>query len=42
MRLAADIDLRPAVQTFPLERAGDAVSALAKGELRGAAVLTNS
>jgi len=42
MRLAEDIDLRPAVQTFPLERAEDALSALAKGELHGAAVLTTS
>jgi propanol-preferring alcohol dehydrogenase len=42
MRLAADIDLRPAVQTFALERANDAVHALAKGELQGAAVLLNT
>ena len=41
MRLAADIELRPAIQTFALERAGDAVNALVHGELHGAAVLTN-
>jgi propanol-preferring alcohol dehydrogenase len=40
MRLAADIDLRPAIQLFPLVRAAEAVSALAHGNLRGAAVLT--
>jgi propanol-preferring alcohol dehydrogenase len=42
MRLAADIDLRPRVQTFPLEHAADAVTALARGEINGAAVLINS
>jgi propanol-preferring alcohol dehydrogenase len=42
MRLAADIHLRPSVETYPLARAGDALSALAKGELHGAAVLTSS
>ncbi|HVY79826.1 MAG TPA: zinc-dependent alcohol dehydrogenase family protein [Steroidobacteraceae bacterium] len=41
MRLAEDIELRPAVETFPLERAAEALSALAQGKLRGAAVLTN-
>jgi len=41
MRLAADIDLRPTVKTFALEHANEAVSALAKGELQGAAVLIN-
>lgn len=41
MRLAADIDLRPAVETFALDRAVDALKALARGELQGAAVLTN-
>ncbi len=40
MRLAADIDLRPAVQTFPLEQASAALYALAHGRLQGAAVLT--
>jgi propanol-preferring alcohol dehydrogenase len=40
MRLAADVDLRPAIQTFPLVQAAEAVSALAHGNLRGAAVLT--
>jgi propanol-preferring alcohol dehydrogenase len=40
MRLAADIDLRPAIQLFPLAQAAEAVSALAHGNLRGAAVLT--
>ena len=42
MRLAGDIDLRPTVETFRLERAADALSALANGELHGAAVLTTS
>ena len=42
MRIAADIDLQPAIQTFPLERANEAVKALARGELHGAAVLTSS
>lgn len=37
--LAAAIPLRPAVERFPLERAGDALSALRAGRLRGAAVL---
>lgn len=41
MRIATDVDLRPAVQTFPLERAADAMNALARGALRGAAVLVN-
>jgi len=39
MRLAADMDLRPAVQTFALHAANDALAALRAGELRGAAVL---
>jgi propanol-preferring alcohol dehydrogenase len=42
MRIAADVDFRPAIQTYPLERAGEALNALARGELRGAAVITNS
>lgn len=37
--LAAAIPLRPAVERFPLERAGDALAALRAGRLRGAAVL---
>jgi propanol-preferring alcohol dehydrogenase len=41
MRIAADMDLRPAVEVFPLERATAALDALAHGNLRGAAVLTN-
>jgi alcohol dehydrogenase, propanol-preferring len=40
MRIAAEIDLRPAVQTFPLEQASEALDALAHGRLQGAAVLT--
>ncbi|HEU4624598.1 MAG TPA: zinc-dependent alcohol dehydrogenase family protein [Steroidobacteraceae bacterium] len=42
MRLAADIDLRPVIQLFPLVQAAEATSALAHGELRGAAVLTTA
>jgi len=37
--LAAAIPLRPAVERFPLERAGEALAALRAGRLRGAAVL---
>ena len=37
--LAAAIPLRPAVERFPLERAGDALAALRAGRLRGSAVL---
>jgi propanol-preferring alcohol dehydrogenase len=39
MRIAGELDLRPAVETFPLERAQDALDALAQARLRGAAVL---
>jgi propanol-preferring alcohol dehydrogenase len=42
MRLAAEIDLRPTVQTYALEDANRALAALRAGELRGAAVLVNS
>lgn len=39
MRLAGEIELHPAVQPFGLERATEALQALAEGRLRGAAVL---
>jgi propanol-preferring alcohol dehydrogenase len=39
MRLASEIDLRPAVEAYPLERASEALHSLAHGTLRGAAVL---
>jgi alcohol dehydrogenase, propanol-preferring len=39
MRLAGEIPLRTNVQTFPLERANQALLALKKGEIRGAGVL---
>jgi propanol-preferring alcohol dehydrogenase len=42
MRIAAELDLRPTVETFALEHAGDALDALARGRLHGAAVLTPS
>jgi propanol-preferring alcohol dehydrogenase len=40
MRIAGEVELHPAVQAFPLERASEALRALAEGKLRGAAVLT--
>jgi len=40
MRLASEIDLHPAVQCYSLEQAGEALQALAHGELQGAAVIT--
>jgi propanol-preferring alcohol dehydrogenase len=39
MRIAAEIDLRPVVEPYPLERAPEALHALAHGKLQGAAVL---
>jgi propanol-preferring alcohol dehydrogenase len=42
MRLAAEIELRPAVQVFPLAQANEALEALRTGQLRGAAVLTRA
>lgn len=42
MRLAAEIDLHPAVQEFPLEQAQAALEALAHGRVHGAAVLTQT
>jgi alcohol dehydrogenase, propanol-preferring len=39
MRLAARVRLDPQVQSFPLERASEALRRLRAGELRGAAVL---
>jgi propanol-preferring alcohol dehydrogenase len=39
MRLAGEIPLRTAVQTFPLGHANEALLALKRGEIRGAAVL---
>ncbi len=41
MQLAAQLDLRPAVQTYALEDANQALAALRAGEPRGAAVLVN-
>jgi alcohol dehydrogenase, propanol-preferring len=41
MRVAAEVDLRPAVELYPLERAVEALAALAQGKVRGAAVLVN-
>jgi propanol-preferring alcohol dehydrogenase len=40
MRIAADIDLAPAVQPFDFERANEALSALRGGHVHGAAILT--
>lgn len=40
MRVASEIDLRPVVEPYALERAGEALGALAQGKLRGAAVIT--
>ena len=40
--IAARIPIRPQVQEFPLERAGDALDALEQGTLDGTAVLTVS
>lgn len=40
MRLAGEIDLRPAVRCYSLEQAGEALHALSHGELQGAAVIT--
>jgi propanol-preferring alcohol dehydrogenase len=39
MRVAADVDLHPSVEAFPLERANEALSRLRAGKLQGAAVL---
>lgn len=39
MRIAARIDLRPAVERFPLAQANEALARLRNGELQGAAVL---
>lgn len=39
MRIAAEIPLHPATETFPLTKASEALQALADGKLRGAAVL---
>jgi alcohol dehydrogenase, propanol-preferring len=41
MRVAADVPLHPAVESFPLASANEAISRLRNGELRGAAVLVN-
>jgi len=40
MRIAAEIDLKPAVEMWPLERANEALQCLHAGKLNGAAVLT--
>jgi propanol-preferring alcohol dehydrogenase len=42
MRIAADVELHPSVETFPLEEAPAALDALSQGRLRGAAVLVPS
>ena len=42
MRIAGEVDLRPAVETFALDQASAALDALAHGRLRGAAVLVGS
>jgi len=42
MQLATDIELHPEVESFPLEQANEALSALRDGRLRGAAVLVNA
>ena len=39
MRVAADVDLRPSVETFPLVEANEALARLRTGNLQGAAVL---
>ena len=39
MRVAAEVDLQPAVETFPLTAAGEALERLRDGRIRGAAVL---
>ena len=39
MRIAAELDLRPAVETFPLGQAQAALDAVAEGRVHGAAVL---
>jgi len=39
MRVAADMDLRPSVETFALAQANEALDRLRRGELQGAAVL---
>jgi propanol-preferring alcohol dehydrogenase len=40
MRVAADVDLAPAIERFALADANRALDRLRRGELRGAAVLT--
>ncbi|HLF12769.1 MAG TPA: zinc-dependent alcohol dehydrogenase family protein [Gammaproteobacteria bacterium] len=42
MRIAARVDLQPAIETFPLAQANEALARLEEGKLRGAAVLTMS
>jgi propanol-preferring alcohol dehydrogenase len=39
MRVAADVDLQPAVEPFPLTAANEALARLKAGQLEGAAVL---
>lgn len=41
MRIAAQVDLHPAVEVFPLARANEALSRLRDGRLTGAAVLVD-
>jgi len=39
MKIASEIELRPQVQLFPLEQASQALTALERGQVQGAAVL---
>ena len=39
MKVAEEVDLRPVVREFPLERANDALASLRAGDVHGAAVL---
>ena len=39
LRLAPELTVTPAVETFPLEQANEALNHLRHGKLRGAAVL---
>ena len=39
LKLAPEVGIRPEVESFPLERANEALERLRAGEVRGAAVL---
>lgn len=41
MRIAAEVRFRPQIELFPLVRAQEALTELAKGSVQGAAVLVN-